>query len=276
MLLYVAFVVQVLFMVLAPLALGRFLVRRGLGTWRLFFTGALAFVASQVVHIPLLIGLTVLAKQPSFPHPPDAWKLVVNAVVLGLAAGACEEPARWIALERFAKNARGYRAALVFGAGHGGVESFLLGVLAAVNIGAMTFMRFFGAARLGVHAEQLDQVNDAVNKFWATPAYMPLVGAGERAMAMTIHLAASTLVMRGVVAGRPRWLALAILFHAVVDGVAVWVVGRYGALPTEALTLGFTALAVAILVLGRPRRPSSGATPAPAERSSVERAAVTP
>jgi uncharacterized membrane protein YhfC len=249
----VAVVVQFVFMAFAPLALGWFLVRRGYGPWKVFFVGALAFVASQVVHIPLLIGLTLLAKQPFFPHPPAEWKLTVNAVVLGLAAGACEEPARWIALRRFAKGARGFRAAVLFGAGHGGVESFIVGALSAVNFGAMILLRVVDPTRLGVKPEQLPKVQEAVTKFWDTAAWMPFVGAGERAMAITIHLAASVLVMRGIEANRARWLLLAILFHALVDGVAVYVASRFGVMATELATLGFAAVAVAILVLGRPR-----------------------
>jgi uncharacterized membrane protein YhfC len=245
--------VQILFMVLGPLALGVWLRRRGFGEWKVFFVGAAAFVGSQVVHIPLLVGLTLLAKQSFFPHPPDAWKLPVNAVVLGLAAGACEEPARWLALHFWVKNGRGWKAALMLGAGHGGVESFLLGALAAVNFVAMLLMRTVDPARLGVPADKVATVHDAVAKYWSTPAYMALLGAAERAMAITIHLAASVLVMRAVTTRRRAWLFLAIGYHALVDGCAVYVSGRWGTVATEEVTLGWAALGILVIAIMRDR-----------------------
>jgi uncharacterized membrane protein YhfC len=254
--LYASIVAQILFMVLAPIVLGRVLVRRGFGGWKLFFIGAAAFVASQIVHIPVLVGLTLMAKQPWFPHAPEAWKLPVNAVVLGLSAGLCEEPARWIALRRFARNARGWKAAILFGAGHGGVEAFLLGVLAAINASAMLVLRALGPERLGVSGDKLSVANEAIAKYWSMSPWMPLVGAGERVMAVTIHLAASVLVMRGVVSGRTRWLWLAVLFHTAVDAVAVYGMKRWGTLPVEALMLPFVALAVGIVALERRRERS--------------------
>lgn len=251
--LYASIVVQILFMVLAPLAFGRALVRRGFGGWKLFFTGALAFVASQIVHIPLLVGLTVMGKQPWFPHPPDAWKLPVNALVAGFAAGVCEEPARWIALRRFAKNARGWKAGVLFGAGHGGIESILLGVVAALSAVAMVVLRAMGPEQLGVSGDKLVAVNQAVEKYWSMQPWLPLVGAAERAMAITIHVAASVLVMRGVMSGRTAWLWLAILFHTAVDGVAVYGAGRWGTTTVEVMMLPFVAIALGIVFLERRR-----------------------
>jgi uncharacterized membrane protein YhfC len=245
--LVLSFAIQILFMCGAPLALGAYFARRGFGTWSVFFTGAAAFVASQVVHIPLVVGLTRLGKLAGVPHPPDAWKLVVSAAVLGFAAGACEEPARWVALRRFAKPARGWKAALMLGAGHGGIESFLLGAVSALTLLSMLVLRAVGPERLGVGGDKLPAVSEALHRYWSLSPWLPLVGAGERAMALTIHLAASALVMRGVVASRVRWLGVAILYHALVDGVAVYTAGRWGAAAAEIATLGFTALAAGIL-----------------------------
>jgi uncharacterized membrane protein YhfC len=259
--LVLAFAVQILFMCGAPLALGAYFVRRGFGSpraqesgaelgrgsWKLFFAGALTFLGSQVVHIPLVVGLTLLGKLPTFPHPAGPWKLVVNSVVLGLAAGACEEPARSITLRRFTRAARGWRAALMLGAGHGGAESFLLGALSALSLLAMLVLRTVGPERFGVGVEKASALTAAMHKYWSLSPWLPLVGAGERAMAMTIHLAASALVMRGVVLGRARWLAAAIVYHALVDAAAVYTAGRWGTTGAELITLGFTAGAAGIL-----------------------------
>ncbi len=258
-LLVAAFVVEIAFVIAAPLGLAAWLRARGFGTWKLFLAGALSFVGSQIVHIPLLLGVTALGKLPGAPHPSEAWKLAVNAVILGLAAGACEEPARWLVLRHVVKTARGWKAAVMLGTGHGGAESVLVGVSVALSLVAMLLLRVLGPARLGVHANQLSVVDDVVRKFWSTAPAMPLVGAGERVLAFAIHLAASVLVMRGVVEGRARWLALAILFHAAVDAVAVYVQGRWGAMVVELVMVGFAALAAVVVRVSRDR----GAPPRP-------------
>src|SRR5215467_2404292 len=50
--------IEVLLLVGGPLAVGASLVRRWHRSWTLFFAGAVAFVASQVVHLPLLLALS--------------------------------------------------------------------------------------------------------------------------------------------------------------------------------------------------------------------------
>lgn len=253
MLLWASIIFQVLFMVLAPILLGRALVGRGFGGWKLFLLGAATFIASQIVHIPLTLGLTAAAKQPWFPHQPEAWKLPVNAITLGLAAGVCEEPARWIALRRFARNARGWKASMLFGAGHGGIEAFLLGVLAAMSAIAMCVLRAIGPERLGLTGDRLSAAKNAVATYWSMPPWMPLLGAGERVMAFMVHLAATALVMRGVVSRRLIWLWVAILFHTVVDAVAVYGLKRWGTVPVELLLIPFAAIAAGIVAHERRR-----------------------
>lgn len=255
--------VQFLFMIALPIVVGVWMRRRGFGTWRVFFAGAVAFIASQVVHIPMLIGLTALAKVHGFPHPSPAWKDAVNAVVLGLAAGACEEPARWLVLRFWVKDARGTKSALMLGAGHGGVESFILGLLAAVNFVAMLVMQKIGPGALGVPADQASKVAEAVAKYWSTPWYMALVGGFERAMAMTVHLAASVLVMRAIETRKARWLGLAILFHAAVDGVAVYAATTWGPMAAEASVVVFVLVAIAILFALRERPGRAVVAPVP-------------
>jgi uncharacterized membrane protein YhfC len=242
--LYAALGFQFLFTVVGPIALAVALVRHGFGGWRLIFVGALTFVASQFVHIPLLVGLTLLSRAPGFPRAPHAWTPLVNALVLGLAAGACEEPARWIALARFAKTARGWRPAVLLGAGHGGCECVLLA------LGGLANLAFLVAVR-GTGAEHLPAIDEAIAKLRSTPAWMPLVGAAERVAAMVIHVAASVIVMRGVVSGRLLWLGIAVLFHAAVDGFAVYGMARWGVLGTELTVFVFAAVGAVVVLRER-------------------------
>ena len=54
-------------------------------------------------------------------------------IALGLSARVCEEVARYLMLRRVATGARDWQTGLMYGAGHGGVESMILGGLVLVG-----------------------------------------------------------------------------------------------------------------------------------------------
>src|SRR4051812_22268521 len=100
---------------LGPLAV--LLVRRVTrAAWSIAGWGALGFVVSQVVHLPVLgawHSLTVRGDLPGLGATGDA-------IVLGLLAAGCEEPARALVFRWALSRERGRDAALMAGAGHGG------------------------------------------------------------------------------------------------------------------------------------------------------------
>ncbi len=115
-----------LLMIALPLALGVSLARRYRVDWRYFGLGALAFFASQVLHIPfnawvLLPGLTRLGLGPA----AQGASAVVFALVIGLSAGIFEESARYLLIRLWPRPERRWENAMMFGAGHGGLEAIL-------------------------------------------------------------------------------------------------------------------------------------------------------
>ena len=246
------YVTQVALMLALPLGLWWALRRRAGASWRLIGVGALTFVASQVVHIPVVYGLTALLKRPDAWHPPPALKDLFNAVILGLLAGLCEELARWVVLRAWLKRARSFRAAVTFGAGHGGCEALILGALAAIALGAMLCLRGGAAAKLHLTTAQSDALAKQLAAYWSVPLYLPVLAAVERVVALTAHVALTTLVMQ-CFARRRLWpLALAIGWHALVDGTAVIAMARLGIVPTEALVAA--SAPVSLLIVGWSRR----------------------
>jgi uncharacterized membrane protein YhfC len=74
-------------------------VRRRFGErWRLFFGGALTFILSQMVHLPLNFGVSLLWTQELLPPVPAGLKRWLLPLALGLSAGVCEELSRWFFL----------------------------------------------------------------------------------------------------------------------------------------------------------------------------------
>jgi len=263
--LYFTHALNALLMMVMPILLGVFLARRLSLRWGLFGVGAATFIASQVVHIPLNSGLTALFAGKILPAPPDAWKLPFNAVVLGLTAGLCEEIARYLVYRYWIKSARTWREALMFGAGHGGVEAIILGALVALTFVNLVFLRDVDVAALPVPADQQALAAKQIAEYWSAPWYATLLGAVERAFSLCFHLSAAVLVLQAFRRNNRLWLGAAILWHAAVDAVSVYAVGRLGVYWTEAIVGVFALASVGMILALKPpdETLARAVTPAP-------------
>ncbi|HET59587.1 MAG TPA: YhfC family intramembrane metalloprotease, partial [Chloroflexi bacterium] len=125
-----AFIVAFLLEIFLPFVLGVYVWKKFGANWKVFALGAAAFVVSQIIHIPLLglyqRGFTLLGITPT--TMPFLQFNLIHALMLGLLAGICEEPMRWIAFKLLKKQGDTSRAAVMLGLGHGGVESILVGL----------------------------------------------------------------------------------------------------------------------------------------------------
>jgi uncharacterized membrane protein YhfC len=253
--LYITYPLDGFLMMLMPIALGLWLHHRLGVRWRLFVAGAITFIASQVLHIPLLQVLTALFAQHVLPTPPKEWSLPFNAILLGLLAGLFEETARWITYRFFAKSARTWREGMMLGAGHGGIEAIILGVsvLAAfVSISGMTPAQI---------ADLPSAAHAQVTAFLEAPPLLTLLGAVERFFAICLHLAMSLLVMQSFTRRNLLYLFAAILWHAGVDGIAVFAAPTWGAVTTEVIVGLTTIPAIALILLLRNEPPGASLTP---------------
>ena len=64
-----AYILQIVLMLAMPVVVWIVLRQRWGVPWQLIGIGAVTFIASQIVHIPLLMGLTYSAKW--LPRPPE-------------------------------------------------------------------------------------------------------------------------------------------------------------------------------------------------------------
>lgn len=233
---------QVPLMSLLPIVLGLIFSRKLKVGWKLWAAGAAAFIASQVVHLPLNWAIGLLGP----PRGAGLLPLPFMAVVAGLSAGVCEEVARYVALGVVLRKIRhSWNEALQFGAGHGGVESMILGALVGINVVAMVVIEY-SPGSLGLEGEVLSQTLAASDSFWRTPWHASLAGGIERVFAITAHIGMSVMVMRAIATRKLAWLFAAIGAHAVLDAVAVVSSARLGIWWTEAL---IAAMALAFLAL---------------------------
>lgn len=230
-------------MIAMALLLGWWIGRtRGAG-WGLFAIGAVTFVASQVLHVPF--NWLILQQWQIIPTDTTVRaNLVILALFLGLSAGAFEETARYLVMRFWAKDVRTWGRGLMLGAGHGGIEAILLGVSLILNAIVLGTVYRGGTSSL-VPPEQMGLVEVQIEAMLAAPLSLVMLGPLERVFALCAHLAMSLMVMQVFVRRQIGWLGLAILWHTLLNAVAVFAVVTWNAYITEAL-IG----AVALLSLG--------------------------
>lgn len=220
-LLTVTFLIAGTFNVIFPFLLGWWIIRKKQTSWKLFGVGVLTFLGSQVLHLPLVNGLTAAFANGTLPHVPSGIAPYFNAVVLGLLAGLFEETARWIGYKLLKKSGDSLGASLTLGAGHGGIEAIIIGGIVLVTLVSMMSLRSMDLSTLPLPADQIDLAQEQLTAYWSSPWYLPLAGAVERIGAVMLHISLSIMVWLSVSLRKPLWYWAGVLYHAVVDGVVV-------------------------------------------------------
>ncbi len=246
-------------MILIPIVVAIFIRRRTGAPWRLFFIGAVTFIASQVLHIPFN---AVVLRSGLLSTDTAVWSsLIIYAVFLGLSAGVFEETARYLTYRFWAKDARSWSRGLMLGAGHGGSEAILVGALAAVNFVALLAAVNNETAMNALPADQRSLVTSALAQIMDAPTGTLLLGAVERVFAITAHLAMSLLVLQVFLRRNIAWLFASIGFHTLLNMVAVIAASRLSPFATEGI-IGLFAL-LALVIIFRLRTPEPEPAPEP-------------
>lgn len=252
------------------IGLGIYLTRRFSLGWRLYWIGAVTFLLSQVGHIPFNLFLTRMFQSGALPTPPDRWLPAFNALILGISAAVFEEFTRLIVLRLWVKADRGWGHALVFGAGHGGIEAMLVGGIIFYSFIVMTTLQGRDLAEL-VPQEQLPLLEAQIEAYWTATWYDSLLGFVERALTIPVHLCLAVLVMLSVARRESRWLMLALIWHTLVDAVVVLVMSKWGAYAAEGVLAAFAAGSISLIFFLRERFP----TGAPVEMPGIDQAPAT-
>ncbi len=219
--LFFAHLLNGLLMVGMPIALVVYLTRRFRIGWHLWWIGAATFVLSQVGHIPFNALLAQMFKVGVLPQPPAAWLPYINPVVLGLSAGLFEELSRAAMYAWWVKDARSWWRGVLLGAGHGGAEAILLGALVLYTFWQLATLRYANLSNL-FPAGQVKLAQQQVQAYWSSPWTVTLLGAVERLFTIPTQICLSVIVLQAFIHRQPGWVALAVLWHATLDGVAVY------------------------------------------------------
>ncbi|MGD9091381.1 MAG: YhfC family glutamic-type intramembrane protease [Anaerolineales bacterium] len=234
---------QICIQLLFPVILGFLLVKRLALPARIFFVGILFFLVSQVMELPIVAGFLIF--DLGLENNPLA-----RSLLAGLTAGVFEESARYLGF-RFNHTMRANRtwsAALLYGAGHGGAESILLGLgVVAITIVAMIAPEQLPAELVGG--------GEAV---W----YAYLLGGLERIFAITLHISLAVLVLQVFLQDSIIYLFLAMTYHALVNFIAVGIHAIYeNLLLTEGVVLVFALISLGIIWYFRDTKPGPSSEP---------------
>lgn len=238
-------VINFLGMIVFPILVGFYFARKFKLSWKLFLAGGLTFIASQVLHVPLVVALTSTFQ---------SWGLISYALVLGILAGLFEETARYILFKFFLKKNRSWNEAVYVGIGHGGTEAIILGVLAALAFVNMMAYRYMDLSTIpSIPPEQLELAKQQVEAYWATPPYLAILGFVERVFTMCLHVALSVMVMYGLVSKNAIWFWLAVLWHTIVDAAAVYLGQSISMVAVEGVLGIFAIISLAIVIWMKPK-----------------------
>ena len=164
----------------------------------------------------------------------------------GVAAALFEETGRWIAMKFCLKRHLTRENALMYGAGHGGIEAFLiLGMSSMSNLltAAMINGGLMEKTMTALEPAQQEVTYNQLSILWTTPAYQFYLAPLERISAIALQIALSILVYSAVKTGRKLHLAAAFGLHFAVDFLTVICASM---IPTWVLELGLLVVVAVI------------------------------
>lgn len=263
-------------MIALPLILAMLASRRLKTEWRIFGWGALAFVGSQALHLPFNKWLLEpLFTKLGLETAPNSTGLLLIGLLAGLSAGLFEETARLVVLRRWLPDVRRWKDGLMFGLGHGGTEAMLLGALVIYVFLQAVVMRDASQETLVlmVGPDRVEATQEFLRTYWRATWYDSLLGALERISAIAVQASLALLVLQVNRCGQIRWYWFAVLYHTLVDMIAVYGASSWGIYVTEGVILVLAAFSLGMIFWLRRNDPpeaetqpiSAGFPPKPAQ-----------
>ena len=199
----------------------------GAGTFFLF-----ALVLESLVHMVVLKNVPAIQQNTLY-----------YALYGGLMAGLFEETGRFVSMKFLLKKDNSHTA-LAYGLGHGGMEVIMLFAMSMFSMALMAIMSNMGKidlllAKAPDDPTAIAQIDNVLDSIRSTKPATYFIGLWERGSALVLQISLSVLVFTAVrKGGRFIWLyPVAILLHALVDGIAVMMSGNVNNVVIEVVVM---------------------------------------
>lgn len=213
-----------------PLYLGLLAARRLRVDWRPFVIGATLFTLS-LVRMPL----NTLVQRITYRIHLGFY---TSSLFFSITSALFEEGVRLLAFMKLLEE-RSWRIGIMYGLGHGGMESILL---AGVNSFMLGLLLLIAPSTIPFASLILETLSPA----------LPLLALYERMMAITIQLALTLLVLKSVSEAKPLYLVAAILIHFFINLSALLLL-RKGTIWVEAMATPIAVLSLLYVFKTRPK-----------------------
>ena len=214
-----------------------------------FFAGCVTFLLAVMVLESMLHTLVLTG-----PFGETIWQTPwLYALYGGLAAGIFEETGRFAAMKLLKKKQPQRQTALMYGAGHGGIEVLLvMGITMMQNLYYALLINAGQTDQIlaAVPQEQAELLRSGLESLASTSPFLFLLSPVERVIALVLHMGLSVLVWQAATQKGKLWmLPAAIGLHALVDALAV-LLQQYG-VPVLAIEGAMVLMDVAVVFLAR-------------------------
>jgi uncharacterized membrane protein YhfC len=207
-----AYTINPILIFVMAIGLGYYLIRRYHLGWRLFFVGGATYLGAQIVSI-LLMGFIQRGFQSITPPLPVQLLFTLLFIII---LYSIEEGIRYAMYRWWVKDIRSWAEGLVLGAGHGGVEVILIGLMALTTLVQMVPLRNADLTTIFT-ADKLVDATKYVTTYWSKPWYNALAEAMRSALTLPIQLSCSLLVLQVFLRKQYRWLGYAIGWHTLAS-----------------------------------------------------------
>lgn len=225
-----------------PLVLAIFIHKRTNARLISLLVGATVFIAfalilEQILHVVVFSSAgDVLASN-----------LLLYALYGAMAAALFEETGRYIGMRFFMKDTLDSGNALMYGVGHGGVESImLLGMTSFNNLVTSVMINNGGIAQsiAQMDAAEAQATYEQFRVLWESPSYLFFLSGMERIAAILLQISLSIFMYRAVKNRSRSCLLLAYGIHFSIDFSTVLASGFLPAAAVELTLFALTAVAV--------------------------------
>lgn len=227
-----------------PFALAIWLWIKTRVSWKYWSYGSLIFVLFQLVlRLPWLIPLQSAVNPSIAASSQPVVYTVLWFVFLAFTASLFETFGRWVGYRWLVKDERTWRVGVMYGLGHGGIESVLLAGLSIAS--SLATYILYTTNQLQLPEDQARLVTGA---FANLNFFTAMLGGIERIFAITFHVSQSLLVLAGLLQKEIRWFLLAFALHFIVDFAAVTLTTYVNVYVAEAVVGLVAALSLWIIL----------------------------